>query len=484
MSDYFDQLELELRAAVPLAIAERERSLDPSAAPPPRPPRRWRVGLGRAGIALSAVVAAAVVVVAITLAGRAHRAQAPTGIAHGQRPYGTLTLRQLLANFAVLRRAHDASDDPAPGVLARIGATPHQQDPTISVLSAGTNGARWVVRLARTLPDGTRVFLAALPVTGHRHGRDQPFAGGYELWQWNLGRSGGGGEAFGPRDYLLRGLDDGAPSHPELAGVVPDGVVGVRWTFCAGDRLACGGLQRAVQVRARASANVVAARVPPACRVTERCVTGVVWYGAGGHVVARFGSYVLQDLPAPPFIVPGSRTGPALAAPLSSRAAAILAGDGIVGRRFGASSSSTLLYAEEFAGLSSTGYVRGATCGLDHHATFSPSYLGTLLASPLTLYFRHGRFAGYQYGSGAPDAAVLPHQPSRLTTAAGLGIGDALARGRRLYGRAFRISAAQGGSWSVRMRSGTVSGYASGTRLDDRVTSIDAGDVGCPAVSP
>ena len=77
-----------------------------------------------------------------------------------------------------------------------------------------------------------------------------------------------------------------------------------------------------------------------------------------------------------------------------------------------------------------------------------------------------------------------------LATGRGLRLGDTLARGRGLYGRAFRLSAAQGGSWSEGMGSGRLRGYAWGrpkhgdVSWQSVVATIDAGNVGCPAVSP
>jgi hypothetical protein len=58
--------------------------------------------------------------------------------------------------------------------------------------------------------------------------------------------------------------------------------------------------------------------------------------------------------------------------------------------------------------------------------------------------------------------ASPPGRGLALATTRGLRIGDALARGRQLYGRSFAISAAQGGSWDVRVAGGLISGYAWG----------------------
>ena len=64
-----------------------------------------------------------------------------------------------------------------------------------------------------------------------------------------------------------------------------------------------------------------------------------------------------------------------------------------------------------------------------------------------------------------------------------------LARGQQVYGGAFHLSTAQGGSWSTRTAAGCIDGYAFGNP-DARparfvpVETIDAGNVGCPALSP
>jgi hypothetical protein len=108
----------------------------------------------------------------------------------------------------------------------------------------------------------------------------------------------------------------------------------------------------------------------------------------------------------------------------------------------------------------------------------------------MTAYFFRGRFVGYDSasllaarGSGAPN--VIPS----ASTAAGLRIGDDVAQARRIYGRAFVVLFAQGGSWRVATSTGTLDGYL--TAVPDqptppvpKVADISAGSVGCPAASP
>jgi hypothetical protein len=127
---------------------------------------------------------------------------------------------------------------------------------------------------------------------------------------------------------------------------------------------------------------------------------------------------------------------------------------------------------------------------LDHEITWRDGR--TTAGQPtLIIYFRGSAFAGYQFGN--PDVAGPPRRPPggwTLGTTRGLRVGDSLARGRHLYGRSFAISTAQGGSWSVRGAGGRLEGYAWGRpRYGDVswqsvVSTIDAGDVGCAAVTP
>lgn len=95
------------------------------------------------------------------------------------------------------------------------------------------------------------------------------------------------------------------------------------------------------------------------------------------------------------------------------------------------------------------------------------------------VFFQRGRFDGYQaYGEHG----------TTYTTARGLLIGDTVTAGRALYGTAFETSSAQGGSWSVTSDAGSLIGYLSGppvpTGPGDRITSIAAGYLGCPAMTP
>lgn len=167
----------------------------------------------------------------------------------------------------------------------------------------------------------------------------------------------------------------------------------------------------------------------------------------------------------------------------------VLRPNGIAGLRFGAAPATVRAAIDSLLGQHGGAYVRGGSCHVEHEITWFDRR--TRSGEPaLTVYFGRSAFAGYQFG----DLNMLspPHKVPggwSLATARGLRVGDTLARGRQLYGRAFAVSAAQGGSWAVRAREGSIRGYASG--VPGRaplgqilVATIDAGDVGCPAVSP
>jgi hypothetical protein len=162
----------------------------------------------------------------------------------------------------------------------------------------------------------------------------------------------------------------------------------------------------------------------------------------------------------------------------------VLRAGGIAGLRFGASPSSVQAAIDSLLRQPGATYGRGGSCGLDHRITWWDDW--TADGEPaLTVYFRRAAFAGYQVGElGRPRN---PPGGWALATARGLRVGDTLKRGRRLYGREFAISTAQGGSWSVRVRGGLIRGYASGVPGHGEqveVATIDGGDVGCPALSP
>jgi hypothetical protein len=102
----------------------------------------------------------------------------------------------------------------------------------------------------------------------------------------------------------------------------------------------------------------------------------------------------------------------------------------------------------------------------------------------ISAYFYKGIFEGYSTSSinGEP----LPD--GNLVTAQGLRVGDTLAQAQQLYGSELTTSFAQGGSWTAITSSGKLEGFLSEesdqTASSPTILSIEAGTVGCPAMTP
>jgi hypothetical protein len=109
-------------------------------------------------------------------------------------------------------------------------------------------------------------------------------------------------------------------------------------------------------------------------------------------------------------------------------------------------------------------------CGVDATATWHS----------MTAFFDHHRFVGVAFGPG-----LIPN----VTTAAGLRVGDTLARARVLYPRKLTTSGSQAGTWFAQTPSGRIDGFlnpstASAPKPNARIETIEVGVVGCPAMSP
>jgi len=132
-------------------------------------------------------------------------------------------------------------------------------------------------------------------------------------------------------------------------------------------------------------------------------------------------------------------------------------------------------------------------CGVDETLTW-PILISATTGRPvdseqLTIFLDRDRFVGYQYGSATLAARGSGHLRLRATTTRGLALGDQLSGWQHVYGPTFHISSAQGGTWKVHTAAGTLRGYAyrprpGGVSPRSLVASIDAGNTGCPAVSP
>jgi hypothetical protein len=278
-------------------------------------------------------------------------------------------------------------------------------------------------------------------------------------------------------------------------GIVPDGVGMVRWTFVC-NRLArnCTG-QRAITLTVPVRNNIATTQVPGSrrCGATPAsCLhpSTVTWYGAFRQVVARYTA--ASVIAAPPFVLrkpapPPPGISPKPAPPRQTLR--VLSGIGIGALHFGAALKRTQVVIDRLLGEGSVSHGTVRDCGVDRQITWSDQWSSSGQPS-LTVYFQHGRLIGYEYGdAGAQVIRRLPAHGPLLETQRGLTIDDTFARGRRLYGSAFETSAAQGGSWRVNTKSGPLDGYASGVPSPGnlgsvKVKTIDAGNVGCPALSP
>ena len=232
---------------------------------------------------------------------------------------------------------------------------------------------------------------------------------------------------------------------------------------------------RAISVRLRA---VLAAIVPAAAIGAAAAIVGAAATIGTGTSIALAPALGSADHDS-------SRTHVSF-----GRLRAVLSGDGIGRVRFGASPHAVRTAIDALLGQAGGPYRRGGSCLVDHQITWWDQWAAD--GEPtFVVYFAQGRLAGYQYGTyrnwivrGLPDRGPV------LATTRGLTIGDTLARGRRLYGRPFRLSEAQGGTWLLTTPRGGIDGYAWGMpkqgdiSLQSVVATIDAGNVGCPAASP
>ncbi len=211
---------------------------------------------------------------------------------------------------------------------------------------------------------------------------------------------------------------------------------------------------------------------------------------AGAH--AGEYSYVGDDLQpraGQRWLIYGQRTrGKALTANLctgshqtgSLQVRDMLAGDGIGRVRFGASPAAVIAGLKRLLGQPSP-YKPGGACNYDH----------TIQWPDLSANFERSRFVGYSYGMygtlGPPHA---PRHGLSLATTRGLRVGDTMIRGQRLYGRAFWVNEANGGTWGVHTTHGLIDGFTWGTPKHGAVgphsvvATIEAGAVGCAALSP
>jgi hypothetical protein len=183
---------------------------------------------------------------------------------------------------------------------------------------------------------------------------------------------------------------------------------------------------------------------------------------------------------APPSTTTTSTTSPLRTdvpapAPLSG-SAVLLLGNGIGSVHFDDTQSSAIAALSDVLGNGPTKSMNDeqGSCQVDFAAQWAN----------ISAYFYKGIFEGYSTSSinGEP----LPD--GNLVTAQGLRVGDTLAQAQQLYGSELTTSFAQGGSWTAITSSGKLEGFLSEepdqTASSPTILSIEAGTVGCPAMTP
>jgi hypothetical protein len=166
----------------------------------------------------------------------------------------------------------------------------------------------------------------------------------------------------------------------------------------------------------------------------------------------------------------------------------VLGTSSIANLRFGASPAQARAVIDALLHQGGGATEKSGSCRVRSQITWWDQW--TASAEPsLTLYFGRSGLVGYEFG--APQEPRKPTGGWMLATRRGLRVDSTFSSGRRLYGAAFVWSAAQGGVWLIRSGATRLRGYAwtptpTGTDVGRHsvVATIDAGDVGCPAVSP
>jgi hypothetical protein len=198
--DYFDRVEHELRLATERRVAPVPQS------------RRKRPTWSGAVVTLS--VGAALLIALLALSLHDHARQPAGSPKQPQRDLSVErhigpTLRELMANFALLRRSPTAAERAAVR--------------TFTVSTARQPEVPEYVRLAGVV-DGIRVYFVVYPV--FRHGASGPVV----AHQMSVIAS--AGNTYAPGNYLIFPTVIGGFGKPTAyLSVVPDGVRDVRWRF-------------------------------------------------------------------------------------------------------------------------------------------------------------------------------------------------------------------------------------------------------------
>ena len=387
------------------------------------------------------------------------------------------SLRQLLANFAILRRHQTAAD--------RSWKPPCDCGTTVQV--------KTLTRLATTLPDGYRVFLDVKKATS----TGSQFSPGSYLLGLNLvsGSGDSAGETFGSNtQYSIYPVSTGrwrVPGRSPLyaphgtqafASVVPDRVTAVRWTV----NVRCPKLASShgvhcprvgTQTFTVPVTNNIAARLLPGIDSDPfyADISKIVWLGRSGRVITAFDGY--GNLAAPPF----------LAGHLNTGSRAILTGSGIAGAQIGEATTRAVKTIARLLGPATSTNLTSSGCGVDHETVWeSPT-----TADPLTVYSHAGQFVGYQYGA-APNLIGMMQGPGAvLTTKAGLTLSMHISTAKRLYpSLVSTLSSPRLDRFSVPGQANRIYGYAlpntypaRAVSASDPIATIGAGNTGCAPTS-
>jgi hypothetical protein len=165
--------------------------------------------------------------------------------------------------------------------------------------------------------------------------------------------------------------------------------------------------------------------------------------------------------------------------------AAVLSPEGIGSVHFGEPAATATRRLEAILG--SPAVTRSAGTAHPQPVPLQPEHscdVGAFVAWPqVAAYFDHGRFVGY----ASTDRV--------LGAPAGLRIGESVSEAEKSDKGHFAVSFAQGGSYTVTLRTGQLDGLLDGlldntgssrtsTEANASIASIDAGAVGCPGIAP
>jgi hypothetical protein len=377
-----------------------------------------------------------------------------------------LTLKQLLANFAILNRSQSAAD--------RNWKPPCDCGSTVQIHD--------LTRLAAKLPNDNRVFLDVKRYVD----------GGSYLLSLNIvGRNGNTtSESYGSNtQYSINPLSTGrsagpgqSPLHPShnsqvFAAIVPDGVATVQWTIA----VSCPKVASRLGARCPAPGSQTVT-VPVSNNVAARMLPGidsdpffahvmkVVWRSQSGRVITSFNGY--GNLPAPPLLNGQINTG----------TRRILSATAIADAPIGEPSAKAIQTLTKLVGAPESN-VAVSSCGIDHETVWS----SPTVADPLTLYERGGRFVGYRYGAPPSQIGMVQGPGVVLTTNTGLTLATRISTARHLYPRGFSTkSSPKLGSWTITSGTTKLYGYALPNYYPartvaggDPIATVSAGNTGC-----